>query len=54
MRIELINDITVLFADEGKGIIKKGTEVTEDTYKSTEMWLGKSDVPENYEEVDLF
>lgn len=39
------NGITVLTADEGK-ILKHGN-----TY-STEVWLGKNDTPDNWEEVD--
>ena len=36
-------------ADAGKTFVKKGT----DTVIGSEIWLGKGDNAENYEEIDI-
>lgn len=56
MEIKIINDIKVLVADEGKGIINKNyipVDENDEAYKAKEIWLGISDNEDNYQEVDL-
>jgi hypothetical protein len=46
MKTRIENGITVICADEDKWL-KKG-----ESYSNTDIYLGKNDTPENWEEVD--
>lgn len=46
MKTRTENGITVIWADDGKWL-KKG-----ESYSNTDIYLGKNDTPENWEEVD--
>ena len=51
MKIERRGKLVVLLADEGRAIRKVGDS---DPSAATEVWLGSSDAPENWEDCDKY